>query len=185
MASGFDFKRIQRELHSLLNDPPPSCSAALADDGNFLHLSATIKGPPDSPYEGGEFHLSIELINYPVNPPYVTFRTLVYHPNISFLGSVCLGILSNEWSPDYTIGQVLLTIYCLLMDPNYDDPWSQDVGKLYKENREKYYATAREWTQKYAIPPDIEVVQPAVEPDAKPAPSFGKQKNRKNCCTIS
>ena len=135
------------------NDPPPNCSAAPVDDNDLLKWKATIKGPPDSPYEGGEFHLDIELPkDYPAKPPEVDFHTKIYHPNIDRQdGSICLSILHYGWSPDYTISQVLLAIYCLLINPNPDNPKELDMANYYKEHREKCYQTARVWTQKYAV----------------------------------
>lgn len=43
-----------------------------------------IRGPSDSPFEGGYFKLFIHLKNdYPFSPPVIKFMTPVYHPNIS------------------------------------------------------------------------------------------------------
>ena len=135
------------------NDPPPNCSAAPVDDENLLRWKAMIKGPPDSPYEGGEFHLTINLQDdYPNKPPRVKFQTKIYHPNIdAAMGSVCLSILAKDWSSQYNIRVVLLAIYCLLTDPNPDDPVQKPAAELYKENIEQYNEKARKWTRKYAV----------------------------------
>jgi len=45
---------------------------------------------------------------------------------------------------------VLLSISSLLTDPNPDDPLVPEIANLYKADRVKYEATAREWTRKYA-----------------------------------
>lgn len=37
----------------------------------------------------------------------------------------------------------------MLTDPNPDDPLVPDIAHLYKTDRERYEATAREWTRKY------------------------------------
>lgn len=50
-----------------------------------------------------------------------------------------------------TIAAVLLSICSMLTDPNPDDPLVPEIAHTYKNNREQYEKTAREWTQKYAI----------------------------------
>jgi hypothetical protein len=37
----------------------------------------------------------------------------------------------------------------MLTDPNPDDPLVPEIANLYKTDRPRYEATAREWTRKY------------------------------------
>ncbi|XP_026677883.1 ubiquitin-conjugating enzyme E2-17 kDa [Diaphorina citri] len=63
-------------------------------------------GPPDSPYQGGVFFLTIHFpTDYPFKPPKVAFTTRIYHPNINSNGSICLDILRSQWSPALTISK--------------------------------------------------------------------------------
>ena len=39
----------------------------------------------------------------------------------------------------------------MLTDPNPDDPLVHDIAHLYKTDRPRYEATAREWTRKYVL----------------------------------
>ncbi|CAC5373279.1 UBC4 [Mytilus edulis] len=172
-------KRINKELQDLGRDPPAQCSAGPVGDDLF-HWQATIMGPPDSPYQGGVFFLTIHFpTDYPFKPPKVSFTTKIYHPNINSNGSICLDILRSQWSPALTISKVLLSICSLLCDPNPDDPLVPDIARLfktdlllsicsllndpnpddplvpdiartYKTDRPKYNEIAKEWTQKYA-----------------------------------
>jgi ubiquitin-protein ligase len=126
-------------------------------------------GPGDSPYSGGVFFLAIHFpTDYPFKAPKVNFTTRIYHPNINSNGSICLDILRDQWSPALTISkgrqssrqlyddttnfyQVLLSICSMLTDPNPDDPLVPEIAHVYKTDRARYDATAREWTRKYAI----------------------------------
>jgi len=143
-------KRIQKELRDLEKEPPSNCSAG-PNGSDLYHWRATIMGPPDSPYTGGLFWLDIYFpTDYPFKAPKVVFDTRIYHPNINSNGNICLDILGSEWSPALTVSKVLLSISSLLTDPNPEDPLVLDIAKIYKDNREKYNNTAKEWTLKYA-----------------------------------
>lgn len=135
----------------IIRDPPTSCSAGPVGD-DVYHWQASIMGPPDSPYAGGVFFLSIHFpTDYPFKPPKISFTTKIYHPNINSNGNICLDILKDQWSPALTISKVLLSICSLLTDANPDDPLVPEIAHLYKTDRAKYEATAKEWTKKYAI----------------------------------
>ncbi|KAI0009614.1 putative glutaryl-CoA dehydrogenase [Xylariaceae sp. FL0662B] len=138
-------------IQAFVYDPPSSCSAGPVGEDLF-HWQATIMGPGDSPYSGGVFFLAIHFpTDYPFKPPKVNFTTRIYHPNINSNGSICLDILRDQWSPALTISKVLLSICSMLTDPNPDDPLVPEIAHVYKTDRARYEATAREWTRKYAI----------------------------------
>ena len=145
-------KRIQKELIDLGKDPPANCSAGPIDEKDQYHWQATIMGPDDSPYAGGVYFLNIHFpTDYPFKPPKCNFTTRIYHPNINSNGSIRLDILKDQWSPALTISKVLLSISSLLTDANPDDPLVPEIAHIYKIDRPKYEATAREWTRKYAM----------------------------------
>ena len=142
--------RLSKELRDISKDPPTNCSAG--PDGEDLYKwKATILGPEDTPYHGGVFFLSIDFpIDYPFKPPKVRFITKVYHPNINGEGGICLDILKDQWSPALTVSKVLLSICSLLGDANPDDPLVPDIANIYRNNREAFNKTAREFTLKHA-----------------------------------
>ena len=46
---------------------------------------------------------------------------------------------------------VLLSVCSLLTDPNPDDPLVPEIARLYKSDKAKHDAQAKEWTRKYAM----------------------------------
>ena len=63
----------------------------------------------------------------------------------------CRGVHHNQWSPALTISKVLLSICSLLTDCNPDDPLVPEIAQLFRSDRARHDATAREWTRKYAM----------------------------------
>lgn len=54
---------------------------------NLRYFDVTITGPPDTPYEGGQFKLELFLPeDYPMSAPKVRFLTRLYHVNVDRLG---------------------------------------------------------------------------------------------------
>ena len=143
-------QRIIKETQKLKKDPISGISAEAFSD-NPRYFNVIISGPKDSPYEGGKFHLQLYLPEeYPMVPPKCIFMTKIYHPNIDFLGRICLDILKKNWSPALQIRAVLLSIQSLLNDPNTADPLNEKVNDHWLKDRKDAEKTAREWTQKYA-----------------------------------
>ena len=145
-------KRILKELAELEKDPCESISAGPINDNDSYRWQATILGPEGSPYAGGVFFLNVHFpVDYPFKAAKIQFTTKIYHPNINNNGAICLDILKDQWSPALTMQKVLLSISSLLCDPNPNDPLVSEIAYVYNNNRDKYNATAREWTRKFAM----------------------------------
>ena len=142
--------RIIKETQKLKKDPISGISAEPFSD-NPRYFNVIITGPKDSPYDGGKFHLQLYLPEeYPMVPPKCIFMTKIYHPNIDFLGRICLDILKKNWSPALQIRAVLLSIQSLLNEPNTADPLNEKVNDHWLKDKKDAEKTAKEWTKKYA-----------------------------------
>jgi len=147
-------QRIQREFKEVVK------SSEVAQSGVELHLvnddltelKGTIKGPPDTPYEGGTYHLEIHIPDtYPFNPPKDRFVTQIWHPNISSVtGAICLDILKDQWAAAMTLRTVLLSLQALLAAPEPDDPQDAVVARQYADNPPMFKATAQHWATVFA-----------------------------------
>lgn len=75
-------QRVQREFREVIADEALRTQYYIeANDSNLLSLSGYISGPPDTPYEGGRYHLEMTIPeSYPFNPPKVsTFDDMKTH----------------------------------------------------------------------------------------------------------
>lgn len=109
-------KRIQRELVEIQQDQNTQQSECLywtrPLDENLFEWHFTLKGPPETDYQGGLYHGIILLPpEYPFRPPWVIFKT----PNGRFElnRKICLSITAyhpEEWNPSWGIRTVLLAI---------------------------------------------------------------------------
>lgn len=151
MSTGAINQRIRKETEKLKKSPIKGIVVE-EEPNNPRHFHVVIDGPLDSPYEGGHFKLELYLPEeYPMVAPKCMFMTKIYHPNIDFLGRICLDILKKNWSPALQISAVLLSIQSLLNEPNLADPLNEQVNDHFKSNLKDAHKTAREWTKKYAM----------------------------------
>ncbi|KAI0339349.1 hypothetical protein BDW22DRAFT_1361905 [Trametopsis cervina] len=163
-ASPTTLKRIHREIVDLKKEDLGAIKLEPFGDDLF-HWTATIPGPEGSVYEGGIFNVDITLAHdYPFSAPRMTFKTRIYHMNISERGGICIDILKHNWSPALSLFKVILSLSSLLTDPNPKDPLVPSIATEYVRHRAQHDRTAREWTQLYAKPPPPPVPVPTPRP---------------------
>ena len=160
-------RRIKREFDALNGDPPIPCGAETIDD-DYYHWNACLTGPDDTPYENGIFYLDIRFpLDYPFSPPKIVFITKIYHPNINSNGNICLDILKDNWSPVLTVSKIILSLSSLLSDPNPDDPLVSSIAQLYRDDYEKWFSKAKEYTIKWATVHEAESKIDTIDIDTK------------------
>lgn len=131
--------RILRDLNKIIKEQPSEFTASPIDPNNLFKWNATIFGPPNTPWEGGIFQLTIDFTEkYPHEPPRVRFITPIFHPNVYSSGDICLDILQDKWSPVYDISSILLSIQSMLTDPNPNSPANAKAASLFLNDRQAY-----------------------------------------------
>mmetsp|Transcript_11315 Transcript_11315/g.17175 ORF Transcript_11315/g.17175 Transcript_11315/m.17175 type:complete len:167 (+) Transcript_11315:112-612(+) len=160
-------RRLTKEYKEFDCSRPDLVLSAVPLNDDPFHCTATIRGPANTPYDGGVFNLEMIFpTDYPFKPPRVKFLTKIYHCNINETGGICLDVLMDNWSPALTIPKILLSIVALLSSPNAhfltDDEYVANIkdlkptmierAKLYNSNKAQYEKIAKEWTLQYAKP---------------------------------
>ena len=135
----------------------------ILESNNYYAWRVTLKGPKETPYEGGTFTIRITFpFNYPKSGPEFRFLNLIYHLNVDFtnqneLGHICLNFL-NEWKstgkvvekPGYGVKQALIDIFCLFYNQNIGSAYDQNIAAEYQSNMSNFNAKAKMYTQKFA-----------------------------------
>ncbi|TKA28384.1 hypothetical protein B0A50_03851 [Salinomyces thailandicus] len=147
-------KRIMKELGEIQSNPPDGVSISLPSESDFNVWHATISGPSDSVYAGGNWKVEITLPKeYPFKPPQLSFKTKIYHPNVTNdeRGAMCLGMLrADEWKPPNKIADVLKLVRAVMAAPQPEDAVETSIAEQFRNNRKEFDKIAKEWVNKHA-----------------------------------
>lgn len=131
------------------------------DSGTVAHISFpnpndltnfVVEVAPDSGYWVGArytFNFAIPPL-YPHEPPKVTCRTKIYHPNINFEGAVCLNILREDWKPVLDVNAVIYGLIYLFYEPNSDDPLNREAADLFRTDKAQFSKVVKRTLQGYS-----------------------------------
>lgn len=143
-------KRLMSEMRTLQKAELGGITVKM-NTNNLTEFHALIEGPENTPFEGGEFEIKLEIgEEFPQKPPKGYFLTKIFHPNISEAGAICLSTLSSDWTEDTGLDKLLLSVRCLLIEPNPDSALNEEAGRLIQENYQSYVDRAKLMTQVYA-----------------------------------
>ena len=161
--------RISQEYNFCVNDNDLvaiGCNFGL-ENNNIFTWRITMSGPTNTPYGGGLFTILATFPNdYPVHGPEFKFKNKIFHLNVNFSddpGHICISSL-NDWRirgqvkdlPCYTVKQALFDIFCLFYNQGVVGAYDQKMAELYMNNRQAFDAEARNWTQLYANPNNMQ-----------------------------
>jgi ubiquitin-conjugating enzyme E2 S len=138
--------------------PPNYLFPPAYDSSELTSLDILLAGPPGTPYETGVWRLHLDIPpTYPAAPPTAHFRTRLWHPNIDeATGAVCVETLKRDWSSALKLRDVLVTISCLLIQPNPASALNEAAGKLASEDWAGFCRRAKLMTGIHAaVPPNI------------------------------
>lgn len=116
MASKLAEKRLQKEYMNMQKSPPPFIWAS-PEEKNMLDWHFIIRGPPDSPYDGGEYHGLIWFPpDYPFKPPDVKFFT----PSGRFSPGhkICMSMTSyhpSTWNAAWSVSTILTGLLSFML----------------------------------------------------------------------
>ncbi|KAF7548531.1 hypothetical protein G7046_g8639 [Stylonectria norvegica] len=144
-------RRVKEVERAARESGPQWCTfKPILEDSLDLFLG-TFLGPKDTPYEGGIFHVRINLgEKYPNTAPSTWFLTKVLHPNIDARGGICVDLLQEAWQPTYTVGMLLVAVASLLDTPNWEDVAPDSPAAAYVQDKGAFETEAKRWTELYA-----------------------------------
>jgi len=133
-----NLRRLAGDHAALHNNPlPPNYlfDPSTTSDSDLTSLDILLAGPRATPYELGVFKLHLTIpTTYPQEPPKAYFRTKIFHPNVDDgTGAVCVETLKRDWDAKLTLRDVLVTICCLLVQPNASSALNAEAGMFLEQ----------------------------------------------------
>ncbi|KAF1924448.1 UBC-like protein, partial [Didymella exigua CBS 183.55] len=130
---------------------PPDTDAS----ADLTSLDVLLSGPAGTPYANGVWRLHLDIpATYPTSAPTAFFRTRCWHPNVDeSSGAVCVETLKRDWSSTLKLRDVLVTISCLLIQPNPASALNEEAGRLASEDWAGFCRRAKLMTEIHASVP--------------------------------
>lgn len=116
MAGLTNQKIVMKHISAFMKNPPEGALGIYFDSTDKVYL--LLKGPPNSPYEGGEYIFSIILPkNFPFAPPDIMCLTPSGRFEVST--KICTSFTSfhpNTWSPALNLSVIANSILSFMTD---------------------------------------------------------------------
>jgi ubiquitin-conjugating enzyme E2 J2 len=144
MASKAAHKRLTKEYVSMQKQPPPFVWAA-PEERNILNWNFLIRGPPDSPFAGGEYHGVLMFPSeYPFKPPGIK----MYTPSGRFSPDkkICFSMSDfhpGTWNPAWSVATILTGLLSFMLADE------MTTGSVTSSDRDKRLLASRshEWNR--------------------------------------
>jgi ubiquitin-protein ligase/predicted RNA-binding protein with RPS1 domain len=139
-------KRLMRDLRDCHRHPIPGIAAAPITEDDLRLWHCNIQAPPDHPWSGRVFHISMKFDQtYPEEPPVVKALTPIRHPNV-FGNYICLDMLCapgsrfqsddgvTGWTSAYSVQSILLQLQAFLLAPSFMRAIVPDKAEWLRKN---------------------------------------------------
>ncbi|KAA8915159.1 hypothetical protein TRICI_002704 [Trichomonascus ciferrii] len=147
--------RLRKDIQKLVKECPADVvlPESFGDGVDLTNLSLYILGPESTAYSEGAWKISLKVpADYPSSPPKAFFNTKIFHPNVQpSTGEVCVDTLKRDWTSEVDLNHIMLTIRCLLIQPNPDSSLNEEAGKLIQEDFLSFERTAKLMTKVHAL----------------------------------
>ncbi|PIA17670.1 ubiquitin-conjugating enzyme E2 J2 [Coemansia reversa NRRL 1564] len=108
MASKAALKRLNKEYLAMQSNPTPFITAKPLDT-NILEWHYVLRGPPETPYEGGEYHGRIRFpSDYPYKPP--SLQMITPSGRFQTNTNICMSMSNfhpDTWNPAWSVSTIL------------------------------------------------------------------------------
>ncbi|KAH9921723.1 UBC-like protein [Epithele typhae] len=145
MASKAAYKRLSKEYITMQKEPPPFVWAA-PDEKDILTWNYIIRGPPDSPFAGGEYHGMLMFPSeYPFKPPGI--KMLTPSGRFSPDKKICFSMSDfhpGSWNPAWSVATILTGLLSFMLS---DEMTTGSVNTTEAEKR-IYAARSHAWNLK-------------------------------------
>lgn len=133
--------RIQKDIADL--DGGEVAKVDFPNPNNLTSFNVSVT--PDRGFWSGATYVFQFVIpaHYPHNPPKVTCKNKIYHPNIDLKGNVCLNILREDWKPVLDINAVIYGLIHLFEEPNPNDPLNHDAAEEFRRDARTFERTVK------------------------------------------
>jgi len=132
--------RLRKDYNRIMRDPVPFITAA-PHPANILEWHYVVRGPPQSPYNGGVYHGKLVFpAQFPFKPPSIYMLT----PNgrFSINTRLCLSISDfhpDTWNPAWSVSTILTGLLSFMLET------SPTYGSIESSELEKKRLARRSW----------------------------------------
>lgn len=138
--------RILKEIAELEENAPEFVESFTVDQGDISRWTFIIKGPENTPYEGGKYILSMTIPQqYPFKPPEFRFMSENCFPRVQPNGEPCCDCATfrNGWWPGKNIKNSLRSLYEDIQIFESECFKDHEIRFLYHQDRQLFYRMLR------------------------------------------
>lgn len=124
----YALRRLMKDLAEIEHNMIPTVGVTARPQNDNMYIwHANLRGPENTPYEGGVFHLIMNFpTNYPHQPPTISLSTPIPHPcvqgsmiKLDMLDSSRKGIYEG-WTSGYSVLSILIQLQSFLFEAPAD-----------------------------------------------------------------